>query len=155
LLIAYRKQNYPHPDDAPISVMQEILAGGQVSPLYTELVKKQRIAAGVSYFEAPGSAYPNLTVFEVIPKAPHTNDQILHAFDREITRFKKKEVSQEALMIAKRSIAMSTLGRLQSNMTLARDFAAAELLYGDWQANIRCIIRVRIVLFTVGNQQLG
>lgn len=134
LSIAYHKPQYPHPDDPPISVMLEILAGGRLSPLYTELVKKRQVAASVSYGEAPGSAYPNLFMFSITPRAPHSLESVREAFDQVLEQFLAAPPSDEAMLIAKRSIAMEYLQHLQSNTGLALDFGSSELLYGDWRA---------------------
>lgn len=136
LVIAYHKPNYPHPDDPPLSLMAEILAGSKVSPLYTELVKNRRLASGVGHDEGPGSEYPNLSMFSATVSSPHTNQEVLEAFDDLIHKFKNTGVTQAQLDIAKRSIAMSYLAQLKSNLSLAQDFASAELLYGDWKASI-------------------
>jgi predicted Zn-dependent peptidase len=136
VMIAYRKPNYPHPDDPPISVMAEILAGGRTSPLYTDLVKRKQIAAGISHDEAPGSLYPNLLIFAATVKAPYAPDMVIDAFDRVIERFKQSGPTAEQIEIAKRSIGMEYLAHLSSNESLALDFATSELAYGDWKASV-------------------
>lgn len=136
VIVAYRKPNYPHPDDAPISVMAEILAGGRTSPLYTELVKRKQIAASIGHDEGPGVAYPNLLMFAGSVKAPHSPDTFLTAFDAVINRFKRTGATPEQLEIAQRSIGMEYLGHLRSNQSLALDFATSQLAYGTWQASV-------------------
>lgn len=136
IVIAYKKPNYPDPDDAPISVMAEILSGGRVSPLYTELVKRRQLAAGVSHEEGPGVAYPNLVMFSATVRAPHTTDAVLQAFDAVIAKFRRNGPTAEQLEIAKRSIAMEYLGHMQSNQSLALDFASSELVFGSWRASV-------------------
>lgn len=133
LMLAYHKPNYPHRDDAAISLLSEILAGSRVSPLYEELVKKRRVATTISSEEGPGFAYPNLLYFHAAPRAPHTNKDVLEAFDEVIAMVTRDGVSEEQLAIAKRSIAMDHLMRMSSNMSLALDLASSELLYDDWK----------------------
>jgi predicted Zn-dependent peptidase len=136
VIVAYRKPNYPHPDDPPISVMAEILAGGRTSPLYSELVKRKQIAASIGQDEGPGVAYPNLLMFVGSVKAPHSPDTFLYAFDAVINRFKRHGPTLEQLEIAKRSIGMEYLGHLSSNQSLALDFATSQLAYGTWKASV-------------------
>lgn len=136
LIVAYRKPNYPDPDDAPISVMAEILAGSKVSPLYTELVKRRQVATAVGNDEGPGTAYPNLLMFSASVKAPHSAEDVLNAFDSVVKRFKRSGATLEQLDVAKRSIGMSYLGHLQSNQSLALDFASSQLEYGTWKASV-------------------
>lgn len=133
-IIAYRKTQYPHPDDAPVSIMAEILAGNSVAPLYTELVKKRQIAASIGNDEGPGVSYPNLLLFVLTPKSPHTNEDVIRGFDEVIERFKVRGPTEEELAIAKRSIATAYVEQMRSNMSLASNFAETELLYGDWRA---------------------
>jgi len=133
-MISYRKMNYPHPDDAPVSVMLEMLAGGSISPLYQELVKKRRLAASLGYDEAPGTAYPNLAIFVAAVKSPHTNDELLAEFDRVIEEFRSTPIDAELLAVAKRAIAVEYLEHFRSNMSLALDFISSTLLYDNWRA---------------------
>jgi predicted Zn-dependent peptidase len=136
VVVAYRKPNYPHPDDAPISVMAEILAGGRTSPLYNDLVKRKQIAASIGHEEGPGVMYPNLLMFAGTVKAPHSPETFLNAFDSVINRFRRNGASCEQLEIAKRAIGMEYLGHLRSNQALALDFATSELAYGTWRASV-------------------
>lgn len=136
LIVAYRKPNYPDPDDAPISVMAEILAGSKISPLYSELVKRRQVATAIGNDEGPGTAYPNLLMFSASVKAPHSPDDVLHAFDSVITRFKRSGATAAQLEVAKRAIGVAYLGHLQSNQSLALDFASSELEYGTWKASV-------------------
>ncbi len=134
MLLAYHKPAYPDADDPPLSLMLEILAGRRTSPLYMELVQRRRIATAVSEEEAPGGAYPNLFLFAMTPRAPHTNSQLLEAFDDVVQKFLKSKVSEEDLAVAKRAIAVEYLGQMKSNLPLAIQFVTSELIYQDWNA---------------------
>ncbi|MBN8549285.1 MAG: insulinase family protein, partial [Deltaproteobacteria bacterium] len=134
IFIAYHKPQYPHADDAPITLMLEILAGKKTSPLYTELVKKKRLVTDIGHDEAPGAAYPNLFVFYASARSPHTNAEVLAAFDDVIKKFTSSKVSEEDLEVAKRAVAMDHLSHLKSNLALAQDFVTSELLSNNWKA---------------------
>lgn len=136
MYISYRKMQYPHPDDAPVSILLEMLAGSSVSPLYQELVKKRQVAAAIGYDEAPGNAYPNLAIFSITTRAPHSNAEVLDAFDRVLARFVAHPIDPEALEIAKRAVAVEYLEHMRSNMSLAIDFVSSTLLYDNWRAMI-------------------
>ena len=136
VILAYRKPNYPHPDDPPLTVMAEILAGGKTSPMYKELVKRKQVAASIAQDEGPGMVYPNLLMFAGTVKAPHNPDTFIRAFDKVVERFIRNGVSDEDLTIAKRSIGMEYLAHLGSNQSLALDFATSELTYGTWKASV-------------------
>ncbi len=132
MFLGYHKPIYPHPDDAAISMLSEILAGSSISPMYTELVKKRQIAASIGAEEGPGSAYPNLLLFAITPKAPHSNTDVLRAFDSVLKKFLSDGVSEEKLNIAKRAMATEYLGKMKSSISLAIDLASTELINGDW-----------------------
>jgi predicted Zn-dependent peptidase len=137
LFIGYKKPAYPHSDDAPLSVLQQILAGSFVSPLYVELVKNRQVATSISVFEAPGSSAPNLFVFSASPRHPHSVDEVVESVDDVIKKFIDSGPTEEQLAIAQRSMAVNYLGELKSNMALARQFASSHLLFGDWKASIK------------------
>jgi len=145
LAIVYRKPNYPDPDDPPLTLLAQILAGSKISPLYTELVKRSQKVVDISYGEDPGSAYPNLLSFSLVPRSPHTNEEVLAAFDGVIKKFLRTKVTEETLTIAKRSMAVDYLGHMKSNSSLALDFASSELFYGSWRALIEWYEKAMIV----------
>jgi zinc protease len=132
--VAYHKPQYPDPDDAPISVMLKLLAGSRIAPLYTKLVRDQKLAAGVTYYEAPGRMYPNLMVFSLTPRAPHTNQELLQSFDKIVAEFKVAALQPEEIEIAKRALLADYIEQLSSNRSLALDLATAELIWGDWRS---------------------
>ncbi len=137
LLLAYHKPNYPHPDDAPVTVLGEVLAGGRTSPLYIEIVQRRKLAASVSYEEAPGVSYPNLAMFSVPAKSTAAAKEVLNLIEREVARIQRDGVSSAQLEIAKRSMAMEYLVQLESNSELARSLASTEALFGDFRAGLR------------------
>jgi predicted Zn-dependent peptidase len=92
------------------------------------------LAATLGYDEAPGTAYPNLAIFVATVKSPHTNDELLAAFDRVIEEFRSGPVDRELLEVAKRAIAVEYLQHFRSNMSLALDFISSTLLYDNWRA---------------------
>ena len=134
--IAYHKPSYPEHDDAVISMFAQVFAGSQLSPLYTELVKKTQRASAISNEEAPGSAYPNLLVFSLTPRSPSSADDVIATFDSVLRRFKESPVSEDALLRAKRSIAMSFVGEIKNSTELALTLASSELFYNNWNAQL-------------------
>lgn len=141
-MIAYHKPVYPDPEDPIISVMTEILAGGPLSPLYKTLVEEKRFAVSVSTMEAPGTAYPNALIFQLVPRAPHDNSELIQAFDEVVQQFSESWNDEALLDFAKRSVAMSYLGNLKSSQNLALGLASDELLYGSWKASFQWFDRV-------------
>lgn len=137
LLLGYKKPVYPDIDDAPITVMGEILVGGRLSRFYEQLVKKQQIATSVSYSEGPGIAFPNLFYFYVVPKGKFNVQRTVNAIDKIIEKFRKEGPTDDELTFAKRRLAMEYVADLGSNASLAANIATSKLLYNDWAAFIR------------------
>lgn len=135
-MIAYRKPVYPDPEDPIISVMVEILAGSNLSPLNKALVEQQRVAVSVGASEAPGNAYPNALIFQIVPRTPNDNRVVIEAFDKVIEKFQNSWQDEELLEFAKRSVAMSYLGSLKSSQGLALALASDELLHNNWKASL-------------------
>ena len=133
--VAYHKPNYPHPDDAVISVLDQMLTGSSQSPLFDILVKKENLATQVNQTEAPGTRFPNLILFNLIPRQPHTNAELLKRFD-EVLQQSISTFTDEQLVQAKRAIAVSYLSQMKSNITLAETLSSVQLSYGNWAAII-------------------
>jgi predicted Zn-dependent peptidase len=133
-MVAYHKPAFPDHDDPPISIFEEILAGGPLSPLYQGLVKKGHYASTVSAEEAPGLLFPNLVVFGIDPLSTVGNKACLEAFDAILKATIARGVTEKELEIAKRRVARRFLDQLDSNSTLAHNFATSTLIYGSWSA---------------------
>jgi predicted Zn-dependent peptidase len=142
VFLGYHKPSYPDPRDARISLLEEVLAGSVISPLYKKLVIEQQVATSVGVYEVPGSAYPNLVVFQLVPRHPHTASEVVEAFDVELEKFITHPVAVEQVNIAKRSILVEHLGDMKSSMSLARQFASSQLLYGSWDAALNWLNEV-------------
>ena len=135
MMVAYHKPVFPDTSDPVITVLSEVLTGSRLAPLRKILVEEKKLAISVSSSEAPGNAYPNLLVFSITPKAPHTNLEVLAAFDEELEKFKRDWNDQELLDNAKRSVAMSFLANLKSNQGIAMGLASDLTTFGTWKAS--------------------
>lgn len=145
MYIAYRKPVYPDQSDPALSLLFEILTGSSQSPLYEQLVKKSRIASSVSYFEGPGGSYPNLVIFSLVPRAPHTNAEVLAEFDRVLEQVIRDGITQEQIDIARRGTVMDFIGRLRSNQSIALQLVSTQLVYHDWREMLRWMEKVNAV----------
>ena len=132
--IAYHKPTYPHADDPALTLALEMLAGSKTSPLYRELVERKQLVVDAGYDEAPGSAFPNLVVFYLVTKTPHSNQDAIKGFDQVLKKFIAFGITEQELQVAKRRLAISHLGRLKSNISMAVDLVTSELIYNDWKA---------------------
>lgn len=134
--IGYKKPQFPDPDDAPISVMLQAIAGGKSSPLYRELVEQKKLATEVGADEGPGQAYPDLAIFYAEPRLPHTNEEVRAAFDSVINHLRAAGISNEDISISKRNIVVAYLEGMKSSGAIAEILASSELLHGSWKALI-------------------
>lgn len=134
LAIGFKKPSYPHPDDPKLSLVGSIMAGGTLSPLYKSLVEEKGLASGVDYDEAPGVIYPSLMFFGVVPKQPHTANELLKEFNSDLASILDKGFTEEEITLAKRSTAREFVDLLESNLGMARILAHSSLAYGDWKA---------------------
>ena len=135
--LAYHKPAYPDPDDAPLSVFNEAIAGSRLSPLYKSLVEQKKIATAVDWWEEPGVSYPNLFVYGATVRAPYTALQATAQLDRDLNAILNGNViGIKDIERAKRAITLQYVGRLKSSSAIANDLATLEALYGDWHALI-------------------
>ncbi len=134
LLIGYKKPQFPHPDDPPITVMLQAIAGGKSSPLYKELVERKKLATDLGADEGPGQVYEDLAIFYAEPRLPHTNDEVKAAFDVVIDRLRTGGIDEDDISIAKRNIVAACLAGMKSSAAIAEFLASSELLHGSWRA---------------------
>ena len=137
LVLAYKKPNYPHPDDAPLTVLGELLAGSRTSVLYKNLVQKEQTLSGIDYFEAPATGFPNLLIFQAVPRFGVSNQQAKERIEQELSNFLASIVSEAELTKVKRGLSRSYIEELDSNIGLARSLATTQTVYNDWTAHIR------------------
>ena len=137
LALTYHKPVYPDPDDAPLSVFNEAIAGSSLSPLYKSLVERQHLATSIEWWEEPGVSFPNLFVYGLTVRAPNTAQTALLQFDRELEAILGPNgLNQSDIERAKRAITLQYVGRLKSSSAIASDLATLEALYGDWRTLI-------------------
>lgn len=152
VLIAYHKPNYPDKRDPAITAASSILADGVTSRLFKSLVLEQQIAVGVDSEEAPGNRYPNLVIFSITPRAPHTVGEVIAAFDGVIAQFleinvgdqrektssntQEAELSQELAKV-KYSANVGLISSFDDTLGWAKLLGSAYLLYGDHDAIFR------------------
>jgi predicted Zn-dependent peptidase len=67
VMMGYHVPNVRHPDAPALNVLSQLLSGGRTSRLFQRLVLRDRIAAQITSFQAPGSLYPRLFAFQGCP----------------------------------------------------------------------------------------
>jgi predicted Zn-dependent peptidase len=146
LLIGYHIGGINHPDNAAYEAIADILAQGRTSRLYTLLVKEKKLASqlfGATGF--PGSKYPNLMIFFVIPSKDVTAFDLEEIVYQEIARLADEGATPEELEGVKQRARASFIRSLQGNRGMAMQLAAFQALTGDWREMFQQIDKIESV----------
>lgn len=135
ILVGYHKPNYPHAEDAILSVLSECLAGSSRSPFIKTLVKEEKIAISISNTEAPGNRFSNLLIFNITPQTGLTTEFVLGKFDQVLAEA-LTNLDPNLIELSKRKIASAYISQLRSSSSLASNLAEVELTHGSWKALI-------------------
>lgn len=133
-LLAYHRPSQKSPDDPVFDVIADILSGGRTSMIYKDLVRDKRLSldAGASA-SIPGSKYPNLFFFYLVPSQGHTAAENEKELDNVINEFKNTKVDAAALARTKIKTRAGLIRQLDSNAGLAQLLATYQANFGDWR----------------------
>ncbi|MFZ5876497.1 MAG: M16 family metallopeptidase [Nitrospirota bacterium] len=146
LLVAYHRPGIDDPDDPVFDVIESLLSSGRRSRLYTELVSTRQVAVAASASASgPGIRYPTLFVFDAVPRAPHTLDDVESALLEQIERLQREPVSERELQRVVNRLDADLVRSLQSNAGLASQLAYFQSVTGDWRYVLRIRDRVAAV----------
>jgi predicted Zn-dependent peptidase len=133
-LEGYHRPNFSDPDDAVYDVLGDLLSKGRTSRLYRSLVRDKQIALGAQGgSDYPGSKYPSIFFFFVVPAQGHTAAEMGDAVHEEIEKLKSQDVSDEELQSVKTRAKADLIRGLADNQGLANQLGAAQARYGDWR----------------------
>jgi predicted Zn-dependent peptidase len=133
LEVAFHKPTLPDHDDYVFDVIDQLLGQGRTSRLYQSLVVEKELATGVSTYGAPGARYPNLFVVSLVPRYPHTVEEVEQALYRELERLAEEPASDEDLERIRNRLRVDQLRVLQDNGGLARMLTYFQSVAGDWR----------------------
>ena len=142
LIIGYHKGAITDPDNAVFEAINDILAEGRSSRVYTALVKEKKVALYAGAYTELGRKYPGLFLFIAVPNKGKTNAECEAALYEEIERLKKEPVSAEELAAVKAKEKKKFLASVDSNMGLAMQLASSQNLEGDWREAFRFLAKV-------------
>ena len=137
VLIGYHRGSMRSDDDPVYDVLANVLGQGRTSRLYRRLVETEtalNVQAAPSF---PGEKHESLFVFFGLPNRGVSPDTVEHAIYEELDRIQEEGITEEELERAKTQARSSLIGTLDSNSGLARRFARAEALTGDWRSVFR------------------
>ena len=132
-LFAYKRPDQYDKDDPVFDVISSILAGGRTGILYKQMVRDKQISLAAEADESvPGSKYPNLFLFFVVPSLGHTVDENRKSLDEILEHFKNEKVDADTLARVKTKTRASLIRRLDNNAGLAQLLTSYYVNYGDW-----------------------
>lgn len=133
LEVAFHKPTLPSREDYVFDVIDQLLGQGRTSRLYQSLVVEKQLAAEVSTFGAPGSRYPNLFVINLVPRHPHTVEEVEQALYQELARLSREPVDDADLVRVRNRLRVDQLRSLKSNSGLASMLTYFQTVTGDWR----------------------
>ncbi|MBN1475547.1 insulinase family protein [Candidatus Sumerlaeota bacterium] len=145
VVIGYHKPNPPDHTDAVFDVIHSILSRGRTSRLYTRMIKEEQIAVEADAFSFPGDRFPNLSAFFLVPRAPHTPEDLEAALFEELERLATEPVSERELQRVINQLDADFLRGLRSNLGMANQLAYWQLIGDDWRWTERWVEEIRSV----------
>ena len=132
--IGYKRPDQHDKDDAVFDVISGILSSGRTGLLYRELVRDQKLALAAGADAAfPGTRYPGLFLFYLVPSLGKTLPENEKAFYGVIDRLRKDPIDAQTLARVKTKTRANLIRQLDSNSGLARLLTSAYANYGDWR----------------------
>ncbi|MFH1740851.1 MAG: pitrilysin family protein [bacterium] len=129
--VGYHKPAIDHSDQYAIDIIEALLSTGRTSRLYKSLILEKQIAVRANAYGGPDK-YPGLFIFILVPRHPHTVDEILAALDEEIERLAKEPVDTRELEKVKNRLRVDFIRELESNEGLADQIGFYEGLL-NWE----------------------
>jgi predicted Zn-dependent peptidase len=132
--IAYHRPSQYDKDDVVFDVISGLLSSGRTSIIYKDMVrdKKLALAAGAeSGF--PGTKYPNLFFFYLIPGLGHTAAENEKELEAIIANFQMTKVDDASLARVKTRTRANLIRQLDDNAGLAQLLASYYGNFGDWR----------------------
>lgn len=133
VMIGYHKPNAPHRDDYVADVLHDLLTHGRTSRLNKALVQEQGVVTAVGSYGAPGHRRPNLLVFRMTPRHPHTTADAEKALYAELDRLKTTPIADAELAKVRTRVEASFLRGLDTNSGLASQLTYFQSTVGDWR----------------------
>jgi predicted Zn-dependent peptidase len=134
MVVAYKRPDQYSPDAAAMDVLAEILAGGRTSILYKDMVRDKQMALASEAIAAyPGSKYPGLFLFFVVPNEGHSLDENEKTIYEIVERLKTQGVDAAAVQRVKTKLRAGLIGSLANNGGLAETLASYQAGFGDWR----------------------
>ena len=128
--MAFHTPAWRQPDDYPLQLLGDILAGGDSSRLQKLLVDDKQIATSVN--AGPDNRRgPNLFEIQATLKLGHTGAELRPLILAELAKIKTDGVTADELQKAKNQVRIGFVGGLRSHLGRALQLGLYELYFGD------------------------
>jgi predicted Zn-dependent peptidase len=133
-IVTYHRPSQYDKDDPVYDVISSLLSGGRTSLMYRDMVVNKKIAyAAQAISSYPGSKYPNLFLFFLVPSQGHTLAENEKELDSIIANLQKQKVDEAALARVKTRTRAALIRQLDNNAGLAQLLAEYYANFGDWK----------------------
>jgi predicted Zn-dependent peptidase len=142
-LEGYHKPSGIHPDEPAYDAIADAMARGRTSRLYRRLVRDDKLAVAAQALGGfPGSKYPNLFIYFIVPAPDVPGDKVQAALREEIGKVTAVDISDEELARFKTRARADLLRSLNSNGGLAQQLVFYHTLFGDWREMFNYLDRI-------------
>jgi len=146
VMMGFKVENINHPDDAVYDAIADILGQGRTSRLYSQLVKKDKIAVqAMSFAGFPSKRYRNLMGIFGVPAKDVSAAELEQAILVEIDKLVAEGVTQEELDGVKQRSRASFIRGLRSNGGMSGQLAYYQAQTGDWRNLFREVEAIEAV----------
>jgi len=134
IFVGYHIPDAMDPDYGAYELLSRGLGQGRSSRLYSELVKKQKIAADVGAFSGfPGEKYPTLLMIYAMVSAGEDPYEVEEAIYEVIDDLLENPITEGELEGLKTRSMAELIRRVRSNTGLAWALTTFDGLYGSWR----------------------
>ncbi len=134
ILVGYLKPSLPDRADYAFDLIEEILTEGPSSRLHKALVVQKRLVSNVSSISGvPGTRGVNLFIIRLEPLKGRTNDEVLAAYDQEISELREEGPTGREIERGVNRITSDLIWGLRSNRGLAAWLSFYEVAAGNWR----------------------
>ncbi len=135
-----------HPDSYALAALGEVLSSGQQAPMFTTIVKEQKLSAGVAAYNSSDELTGTFT-FRVRANAGVDLDDVAHAIDESLSKFEEEGVRDNALTKIKARQETAFYNGISSVLNKAfqlgiyNEFAGDPEFYKQDIANIKAVTK--------------
>lgn len=138
--IAYHIGSMKSPDDPALDVLSNVLAQGESSRLYRDMVYEKQIATSISA-ENDSRMDPGLFTFYAQARPGHSADECEAAIYRVLDGVKQDGITERELQKARNQLRSGYLNGFKTNVGRAGLLATYEAEWGTWKALLEYLLK--------------